>query len=201
LRKTDPDPELRRKASTIIAFAGVMGYQDGVDYLMRALGHLVFDLGRTDVFCAFIGGKGDARADLKALATRLGLDPYVWFTGWVSDEDYVRYLNTADICVAPDPANPFTDRSTMIKVMEYMALEKPIVAFDLTEHRYSARDAAVYVQPNDEREMARTLAELIDDPERRRAMGAYGRQRVEQELAWPNSVPNLLAAYQAALNG
>lgn len=201
LRPMDPDPELRAKAGTIIAFAGVMGYQDGVDYLVRALHHLVFELGRADVCCVFIGGKGDAQDDLKALVKQLGLEPYTWFTGWVSDEEYVRYLGTADICVAPDPANPFTDRSTMIKVMEYMALEKPIVAFDLTEHRASAGDAAVYVHPNEEPAMARAIAALIDDPARRRAMGQFGRRRVESELAWPRSVPNLLAAYAAALGG
>lgn len=199
LRSSGPDPELRAKAGTIIAFAGVMGYQDGVDYLVRALHHLVFELGRKDVCCVFIGGKGDAQADLKALVARLGLEPYTWFTGWVSDEEYVRYLSTADICVAPDPANPFTDRSTMIKVMEYMALAKPLVAFDLTEHRASAGEAAVYVRPNGEAAMAHAIAALIDDPERRRRMGQLGRRRVEEQLAWPHSIPNLLAAYAAAL--
>ena len=200
LRKMDPDRELRAKARTIIAFAGVMGYQDGVDYLLRAVHHLVYDLGRTDVYCILIGGKGDAQRDLRALARRLRLEQHVGFTGWVSDEEYMRFLNSADICVAPDPANPFTDRSTMIKVMEYMALEKPIVAFDLTEHRYTAREAAVYVPSNDESEMARAIAALIDDPARREAMGRFGRERVERELAWPNSIPSLLAAYEAALD-
>jgi glycosyltransferase involved in cell wall biosynthesis len=196
LRPTAPDGELRKKSDTIIAFAGVMGFQDGVDYLLRALRYLIDDLERRDFFCVIIGGLGDARSSLKMLATELGLDEHVWFTDWVPDVDYVRYLSTADICVDPDPSNPFTDRSTMIKMMEYMALAKPIVAFDLPEHRYTAQEAALYARPNDEREFARALAELMNDPARRQAMGSFGRRRVETELAWCYSVPNLIAAYQ-----
>ena len=195
LQAVEPAPELRARAPIIIGYAGIIGYQDGVDYLLRALRHLVDDLGRTDFYCVIIG-KGDARASLIELSRQLGLDEYVWFTGWVSDEDFRRYLSTADICVVPDPSNPFTDRSTMIKVSEYMALKKPVVAFDLPEHRYTAQDAALYATPNDELELARAIQTLMDDPERRREMGERGRQRVESQLAWSHSVPNLLAAYR-----
>jgi glycosyltransferase involved in cell wall biosynthesis len=176
-----------------------MGFQDGVDYLLRALRHLVDDLERTDFYCVIIG-KGDAWDSLKALATDLGLDEYVWFTGRVSDADLLRYLSTADICADPDPSNPFNDRSTMIKMTEYMALGKPIVAFDLPEHRYTAQDAALYVQSNNEMEFARALAQLMDDPERRQSMGSYGKQRVENELAWNYSIPKLLQAYKIMLD-
>jgi glycosyltransferase involved in cell wall biosynthesis len=199
-RPTEPDTELRQKGQIIIGYAGIMGFQDGVDYLLRALQHLVYDLGRSDFFCVIIGGIGDARASLKVLATELGLDKYIWFTGWVSNDSYIRYLSTADICVDPDPSNPFNDRSTMIKMLEYMALEKPIVAFDLPEHRYTAQAAALYVRPNDELEFARALAELMDDPVRRQAMGLFGRRRIETQLAWCYSVPPLLDAYRAVLS-
>ncbi|MDP8924336.1 MAG: glycosyltransferase family 4 protein [Chloroflexota bacterium] len=198
LRPVEPDPDLRANAPTIIGFGGTIGYQDGVEYLVRALARLVHDLGRTDVFCVVVG-TGDALADVRALATRLGLDEYIRFTGWVSDADYLRYLSTADICVVPDPSNPFTDRSTMIKMSEYMALAKPVVAFDLPEHRFTAQDAALYAPPNDELELARAIARLMDDPERRRMMGELGRRRVEAQLAWSFSVPNLLMAYRAVL--
>jgi glycosyltransferase involved in cell wall biosynthesis len=89
----------------------------------------------------------------------------------------------------------------MVKLMEYMALGKPIVAFDLPEHRVSAQDAAEFARPNDERDFARTIAELMDDPERRRAMGEAGRRRVSAELAWPYSVPKLLRAYDSVFHG
>ena len=192
----EPDPGLRQKGRTIIGYLGVMGFQDGVDYLLRALHHLVHDLGRTDVFCVLIGGLGGAQPSLKRLATQLGLDDYVWFTGWVSDTDLLRYIASADLCVDPDPSNPFNDRSTMSKMMEYMAQAKPIVAFDLPEHRFTAQAAAMYVRPNDELEFARALAQLMDDPARREAMGLFGHRRVNTELAWHYSAQNLVGAYR-----
>lgn len=199
LRPVEPDPELRPRGKTVIAYAGVMGFQDGVDYLLRALHQLAYRLGRSDFHCVLIGGKGDAQPSLKRLASQLGLDPYVRFTGWVSDSDYVRLLSAADICADPDPSNPFNDRSTMNKMMEYMAMGKPIVAFDLPEHRFTAQEAALFVRPNDELEFARALAALMDDPQRRDAMGAFGRRRIETELAWPYSAKKLLNAYTRVL--
>jgi glycosyltransferase involved in cell wall biosynthesis len=172
-----------------------MGLQDGIDYLLRALHHLAHDLGRTSFF-AIVIGTGDALESLKRLTTELGLDEHVWFPGFVSDEDLVRYLSSSDICVVPDPSNPFTDRSTMIKIVEYMALGKPVVAFDLPEHRVSAGSAAVYARPNCEVAFARAIADLMDDPARRQAMGAEGRRRVDAELSWSHSVPKLLEAYR-----
>jgi glycosyltransferase involved in cell wall biosynthesis len=195
-RAVCPDPDLKQRAGIILGYAGIMGHQDGVDYLLRALWHLVHDLRYTDFYCVIVG-TGDVWARLKQLATSLQLDDHVWFTGWVSDEEFLRYLSTADICAVPDPANPFTERSTMIKVMDYMALGKPIVAFDLPEHRRTAHDAAIYVKPNDELEFAKAIAYLIDHPEKRDEMGKYARRRVEQELAWRYSAEQLLAAYQA----
>jgi glycosyltransferase involved in cell wall biosynthesis len=197
----EPDPGLRQKGRIIIGYVGVMGFQDGVDYLLRALDHLVHDLGRTDVLCVLIGGLGSAQPTLKRLATQLGLDDYVWFTGWVSDADLLRYIASADLCVDPDPSNAFNDRSTMSKMMEYMALAKPIVAFDLPENRFTAQAAAVYVRPNDELEFARAVAQLMDDPARREAMGMFGHRRVNTELAWHYSAENLVEAYRRLFHG
>jgi glycosyltransferase involved in cell wall biosynthesis len=194
VKRVAPDAELRAKAPTIIGYVGIMGYQDGVDYLLRALQHLLYDLKRSDFFMVLVG-TGDAWHDLRALSTKLGLDDHVWFTGTVSDEELRRYLSTADICVDPDPSNPFNDRSTMIKITEFMALEKPIVAFDLLENRFTAQDAAVFVTANDERAFAVALAELMDDPEPRARMGAFGRRRIEEELAWQHCSPKLLEVY------
>jgi glycosyltransferase involved in cell wall biosynthesis len=194
IRPVDPDPALRGMGKTIIGYVGIMGVQDGVDGLLRALKHLIADLGRTDVFCVLVGD-GDAWPRLKVLARELELEAFVWFTGPLAHADWLPYLCAADICVEPAPSNPYNDRSTAVKMMEYMALSKPIVAFDLPEHRFTARDAACYVERNDEREFASALARLMDDRERRETMGAFGRQRVESALAWPHSVTSLLSVY------
>ncbi|NJO07508.1 MAG: glycosyltransferase [Chloroflexaceae bacterium] len=177
VRLVDPDAELRKKAPTILGFVGEMGYQDGVDYLLRALRYLLYDMGRTDFYCVMVG-QGDAWEELKELAKELGIADHMWFTGRIPDADLMRYLSTADVCVAPDPKNDFTDRSTMIKVMEFMTLSKPLVAFDLTEHRNSAQDAALYATPNEEQDFARKIAQLMDD---RRCGARWGRM-VESAL-------------------
>lgn len=189
-----PDEDLRKKAGTIIGYVGVMGNQDGIDYLLRACRHLIDDCGRTDFFCVLIGN-GDAYKDLLALTKELNLEDHVWFTGLLAREEVARHLAATDICASPDPLNPYTDRSTTIKLMEYMALEKPTVAFDLTENRLTAQDAAIYACPNDELDFARKIEMLMDDTQRRTQMGRAGRERVVHELAWPYQVQNLLHVY------
>jgi len=113
--------------------------------------------------------------------------------------DVPRYLSAADICVAPEPSAPYNDRSTAVKLMEYMSLAKPIIAFDLTEHRFTAQGAARYVKPNDELKFAQAIVELMDDPAERDRMGLLGRQRMETELAWQYSIPKLLEVYRNVL--
>ncbi|MBS1128209.1 MAG: glycosyl transferase group 1 [Nitrospirae bacterium] len=194
VRLTASDERLKSMNKKILAYIGIMGPQDGVDYLIRALHHLVYGLGRTDFYCVLIG-KGDSLESLKTLAHDLKIDEHVWFTGFIPDADVIRYLSTADICVDPDPSSPLNDVSTWIKIMEYMALEKPIVTFDLKETRFSAGDAALYVRPNDEEGFAQAIVTLMDDAELRRQMGKRGRERVERELHWGIVKQNLLDAY------
>lgn len=196
LQPVEPKPGLRQDGRTVIGYVGVMGFQDGVDYLLRALKHLANELGRTDFLCVLVGS-GDALVSLESLAEQLELDDHVLFTGWVEPDEVPSYLSAADICVTPDPSNPYNDRSTMIKMMEYMALGKPIVAFDLPEHRVSSQEAALYARPNDELDLARKIAVLMDEPERRERMGILGRQRVGAELAWEFQAKKLLEVYSA----
>lgn len=194
----EPDWELRQMGKSIIGYVGVMGVQDGVDYLLRALNHLLRGIGRDDFYCVLIGF-GDALEDLKRLAQELALQDHVFFTGPIFGEKLRQLLAAADICVDASPANPYTERSTMFKIMEYMSLSKPIVAFDLPEHRFTAGEAALYVTPNDERAFARSLERLMDDPERRKALGVTGSGRIKTQLAWEYSIPNLLSVYKTVL--
>jgi glycosyltransferase involved in cell wall biosynthesis len=189
------DQDLRGKSPNIIAFAGITGYQDGLDYLCRALKSLLADLRRADFLCVIVGD-GDALPDIKNLVRELGIEDNIRFAGWVDDLDlYFRYLSTADICVAPEPSNRYNDRSSFVKIMEYMLAGKPIVAFDLPETRYSAEGAALYASPNDPRDFAAKLATLMDDRALRNAMGEFGQRRIESKLAWQHSIPGLLAVY------
>ncbi|KPC76109.1 glycosyl transferase [Streptomyces sp. NRRL WC-3753] len=196
-RSVPPEPELKRGKPHLLCYLGVMGPQDGVDYALRALARLRDELGRTDWHAVFVGS-GDAFDAMVELSGSLGLTDQVQFTGRVPDSDLVRYLSTADVCLSPDPRNPLNDVSTMNKVLEYMAMGRPIVSFDLREARVSAGDAAVYAPANDEAAFARLVARLMDDPEARSRMGKIGEERINGQLSWRNSQASLLAAYAAA---
>jgi glycosyltransferase involved in cell wall biosynthesis len=197
-RQVPVDGSIRRGKPYLLCYLGVMGPQDGVDYALRALAKLRYELGRTDWHAAFVGA-GDTFDAMRELAGELKLSDSVDFTGRIPDEDLMRYLSTADVCLAPDPLNPLNDVSTMNKIMEYMAMARPIVSFELREARVSAGDAAVYAPANDEMEFARLVAELLDDPERRQRMGALGLARVTGPLSWVHSRAALVAAYDAAM--
>jgi glycosyltransferase involved in cell wall biosynthesis len=197
MRMTPAAPSARLKGmnKSILCYVGSLNPQDGVDYLLRSLRHLVHGLKRSDFHCVIMG-TGDSLQDLRDLAENLQLNGCVELTGFVSDEDLQANLAAADICVDPDPSSPLNDVSTWIKVMEYMASAKPIVSFDLKETRFSARDASIYVEPNNETEFAKAIAQLMDQPELQKKMGTYGRRRVEDELQWAKVGKNLLAAYE-----
>jgi glycosyltransferase involved in cell wall biosynthesis len=196
LRPGPSDPQLRRGRPHLVVYLGVMGPQDGVDLAVRAAGHIVHELRRHDISFTLIGS-GDSFAQLVALRDELGLEDYVEFTGRVSDEIVASILSTADVGLCPDPKNPMNDLSTMNKTMEYMAFAVPVVAFDLRETRVSAADAAVYATPNEVADLARLVVELIDDEPRRRSMGALGRARVIDTLAWTHQRGHYVGVYDA----
>jgi len=195
LRRTEPDLSLRRGGAHLLVYLGEICEQDGVDHLVRAMQILRDELGRTDVRCVFVGG-GPHQPAVKEYAHTIGVSEMCTFTGRVSDEDLSVILSTADIGVDPDPKNDWSDKSTMNKVMEYMFFGLPVVAYDLAETRVSADGAAVYAEPNSERSLAAEIDTLLDDPERRRRMGAAGHDRVRTTLAWEYSAPVLLEAYE-----
>jgi len=196
MRILPPDERLKRGRRYLVGYVGVMGRQEGIDHLLRAARHIVLELGRRDVHFGLVGG-GTSLEEMKTLAQELGIADHVTFTGRVPDAELLAMLNTADVCVNPDIANEMNDKSTMNKIMEYMALGKPIVQFDLTEGRRSAQRASLYAEKNDALDLAAKIIALLDDPAARGQMGEFGRRRVESELEWRHEAPKLLAAYEA----
>ncbi len=196
IRIMPPAPAHKNGRSFLIGYIGVIGQQEGVQYLIEAARRIIEDHGRSDVQFAIIGS-GPALHDMMHLAAEKKLGDYITFYGRVPDETVLEVLNTADICINPDEVNAMNDKSTMNKIMEYMALGKPIVQFDVTEGRFSAQEASLYAKPNDARDLAEKILELLADPDRRKRMGDFGRKRVEDVLSWPHEAPNLLAAYRA----
>ena len=196
MRPCPGDGQWKRGRTFGVGYVGVMGHQEGLHLLLAAIDHLVHEQGRRDIQFLCIGD-GPERPHLMALARKLGLDEFVSFPGRLPDREMVAALCAADLCVNPDDASEMNDKSTMLKIMEYMALGKPVVQFDMTEGRVSAQDAALYARPNDPVDLAAKIADLLTDPEARRDMGARGQARVENELAWKYEAPKLLAAYAA----
>ncbi|WP_233507509.1 glycosyltransferase family 4 protein, partial [Jiangella anatolica] len=199
MRRGEPHPELRGGREFLVCYIGIMGPQDGVDRLLDAAAHYVHVLGRTDTRFALLG-YGDSLDDLRAQCTRLGLDEWVTFTGRVDQAELGRWLSTADVGVTPDPPCEFNHRSTMNKTLEYMAHEVAVVATDLRETMRCAGPAAEYVPDGDPVVMAKTIAMLLDDPNRRARMGATGRQRIETELAWQLQARDYVALYNGLLD-
>jgi glycosyltransferase involved in cell wall biosynthesis len=194
VREVAPDPKWKKGRPFLVGYVGVIGQQEGLDLLLDAVDHLVRTGGRNDIQFVVCGG-GPALDEIRSDVARRRLDDHVTFTGRCSDEDLFSALSTADVCVNPDRPTAMNDKSTMNKIMEYMALGKPIVQFDLTEGRFSAREASLYARCTDPTDFAEKIAELLGDPARRAEMGRVGKQRVRLELAWSHEAPKLLAVY------
>jgi glycosyltransferase involved in cell wall biosynthesis len=174
----------------------MMGLQDGLDHALRALAAL---RERRDDWHALFLGDGDALPEMRRLAEALGVDDVVAFTGFVGHDVVRRALASADVCISPEPSSPLNDVSTLVKVAEYMAMARPIVAYDLPETRATAGDAALYAEASDPAGLAANLDLLLSDPVRRQALGRRGRERVERGLSWDSSVGSLYAAYERVL--
>lgn len=198
IRMLPPKPELKKGRRYLVGYVGVMGKQEGIDLLLQAVQFIVHHLKRTDIHFGLVGGGTELPA-MRELAKTLDVADYVTFTGRAPDSELLEMLNTADICVNPDRANAMNDRSTMNKIMEYMALGKPVVQFELTEGRVSAGDASWYARPNDVADLAQKMVSLLADERQRIHMGAVGRDRVERLLSWQHEAPRLLAAYDNLL--
>lgn len=191
------DPSLKCGRERLVGYLGVIGKQEGLDLLVGAVSHLVGHLGRTDTHFAIIGDGPELPA-IKALAEEKGVADYFTFYGRVPDDLFLSVLNTADICVNADRCCAMNDKSTMNKILEYMALGKPIVQFDLTEGRRSAGGASLYARADNVADFAMKIDMLLGDPVLRRDMGAIGRERIVRQLSWAHSAPALLHAYAKA---
>lgn len=200
LKIQPPKEELKGGRKYMVGYLGVIGKQEGIQYLLEAAKYIREKMKRDDICYGIVGG-GTSLEELKALSVQMGIDDIVTFTGRAPDDMMLDYLNTADICVNPDEYNPMNDKSTMNKVLEYMALGKPIVQFDLTEGRYSAKKASLYAKPNDPVDMAKKITELLDDEEKRKEMSVFGRKRIVEELSWEHTSKVLLEGYRAFFKG
>lgn len=189
--------DLKEGRDFLVVYLGEMCRQDGVDSLLRSIQIYKCD-GNDDTQFTLIGS-GPEKDRLRKLATEMDLDDTVKFTGYISDEVLISYLSTADVCVDPDPWTEWSNMSTMNKIIEYMALGRPIVAYDMVEHRYSAQGGAVYVAANDEEQYAWEIRKLLLDPDKREEMSLKNTERFINEISWDSSQASLLSIYSRLL--
>ena len=198
-KPVNPNPARKFGKRYLIGYVGNMGFQDGLDILVSVAKHIK-DLGRCDVHFTCVG-QGTELQKLQKMVETMGLVDMITFTGRISDQDLLEILSTADVCVNPDRPSEMNNISTMIKIMEYMALGKPIVQFDSKEGRFSAQEASLYADGHDQvSDFAKKILWLLDRPEERTRMGEYGKKRVKDELAWEHSVQSLVTAYERAFS-
>jgi glycosyltransferase involved in cell wall biosynthesis len=198
LRRKPVQPEMKFGKPKMAVYVGFMGQQDGLDLWMQSIDYIVNHEKRQDTHFVMVGG-GTMLPELRQIAASKNLESYVTFTGQVTHDEVIQYLSNADLGVATDPKNSMNDKSTMIKILEYMAFELPIVLFDLKEGRRSAGPAALYATPNDPIEFAQKVIQLLDSPALCRTLGAIGRERIDTRLNWEVEKTGLLQAYSAAL--
>ncbi|WP_368039450.1 glycosyltransferase family 4 protein [Tardiphaga sp. vice154] len=195
VRSREPDLAWNKGRRFSVGYVGVIGQSEGLDLLLESIEHIVRVCGRTDIQFNIAGTGPEWNAIVQATRAKQ-LDEFVTLTGAIADDPLFTMLSTADICVNPDRVTAMNDISTMNKIMEYMALGKPIVQFDVCEGRRSALEASLYAAKNDPVDFADKILQLVDAPELRMAMGAFGRQRIVDALSWDHEEPKLLDAYR-----
>jgi glycosyltransferase involved in cell wall biosynthesis len=196
LKLLPPDNQFRKGRKYLVGYVGVIGEQEGIDLLLESVRIIVSK--RNDIQFAVVGGGSDLEM-MKQLSEKLDLNEFVDFYGRVPDDLLVAILNTADICVNPDKPTEMNNLSTMNKIMEYMALKKPVVQYDLKEGRFSAQEASLYARCGDTLDFANKIVQLIDDPELRTQMSTYAYNRVLNELSWDYEKGKLIRFYSRIL--
>jgi len=198
LKLLPPDVKFLKGRKYLVGYIGVIGEQEGIDLLLESVRYIVSK--RNDVQFAIVGGGTDLDKLIK-LSNDMGLGGYVDFYGRVPDDLMIAVLNSADLCVNPDKPTEMNNLSTMNKIMEYMALKKPVVQYDLKEGRFSAQEASLYAKNGDTGDFAEKIIQLLDDSELRAKMAEYGYNRVINELSWDFESVKLIKFYELVLSG
>jgi glycosyltransferase involved in cell wall biosynthesis len=180
-----------------VGYVGVMGSQDGIDVLIEAW-KLVTDTPGLEGALLELIGDGEARPGLQRLAERLRIASHVNFHGYLQPEQFVPILATCLLTVSPDPPTPFNRVSTMVKVIDSLAIGRPVVSFDLAESRRLIGPAGRIVDPPTPEALAHAIVGLLWDPPETARLGELARAEVDaRDMTWSASAAKLVAVYDA----
>ncbi len=197
LKLQAPIEKLKKGKKFLIGYIGVIGEQEGLDLLLESAKYILTK--RDDIHYGIVGG-GTHLNEIKSLCEKMELSNHFDFYGRVDDQTMIDVLNTADVCVNPDKPTAMNDLSTMNKIMEYMALKKPIVQYTLKEGQFSSKEASLYAKNTDPIDFAEKILQLLDDEELRDKMSNLGYKRVKNELSWDYESKKLVDFYKKVLN-
>lgn len=194
----DPVLTAEYKGRKVVLFVGLMARLDGIETLIHAAREIV-SRGRSGNCIFILLGDGPEKLCLERLVETSGLKDRVFFKGRVDYEKVENYLALADVCVAPDEKNEFSDHFTLVKVLEYMKAGKPFVGFRLNETCAIAGEAGCYADSFDE--FVEKIEWLLSNPDMARQLGEKGRAIIEKEFLWEQQEEALLDLYNKALKG
>jgi glycosyltransferase involved in cell wall biosynthesis len=195
MRRVPVPAGLRSEDETILGYVGIIGDQDGVDHLVRAMHHLAARPGCESVR-AIVVGDGPALVSVKTLARELGVEGRILFTGYRSGEELLQFLSAFDIGIIPDPVNAYNDKISMNKVFEYSALGLPSVAYPLAETMRLLGDAGCYAAGDRPEQLAEACRLLVCDREERRRRGLKAKALAEESFRWESEAEHYVDAYR-----
>ena len=188
--------DFKKDSDYIIGYVGNIDKQDSLEKFVNSVDYMVKKRNFVN-FKVLIIGDGTNRISIQNNIRQKNLQDYFIFHGYEYDRKKLfSLLSNTDICIEPRKESEISSKSTSIKIMEYMALGKPIVQYNSTEGKISAGKASVYIKNNDEKAFGDAIISLFKDNKKRKEMGEYGKNRVEELLKWNMQKKKLVNIYK-----
>ena len=197
IHRVDPDPTLRGDRKFVLGYIGIINEQDGVDHFVEAVAEIVRK-GFSD-FRAVVVGDGPALPAVKTLATSLGLDDHLLFTGYLSGPTLLAHISAFDIGVIPDPYNEANDVMSMNKVFEYCALGIPTACYPLKETKRLLGEAGVYAPTLDPAGLADACLQLMQDEPLRLRSAQEAAKLSAETFVWEHEAKKYVGVYERTL--
>jgi PEP-CTERM/exosortase A-associated glycosyltransferase len=194
------EERLQLGGKKVIAFIGSFYAYEGLDLLVAAMPRLLS--ARPDIRLLLVGG-GQVTEEIKQQVAQLGLQDVVIMTGRVPYEEVESYYSVTDVLVYPRKSMRLTDLVTPLKPLEAMAQKSLFLASDVGGHKELVRDGVTgtLFKADDIDDLVKTLLDLLEQEHRWPAMREAGRDFVENERNWINSVANLKPVYRRLVPG